>query len=354
MIKLDGSYLEGGGQILRTALALSAVTQKPITVENIRSGRLKPGLKAQHILGIKALQNISKANVTGLRPNASSIKFEPGKLSGGNFRMNVGTAGSITLVLQTILPVIPFLPNDVNFRIIGGTNVKWSPPTEFLERVLLPTLAKMNVKASSKTPKRGYYPKGGGMVVFKAKPSKNLKSIDLTNFGEILNVKGSSHSAALSDSVARDQALSAKSTLQNAGIEDIAITSKAVEKELTLSRGASITLWAKTTTGGLLSSSAVIEKDERAVETGKQAARQLLEYLKPKMPVGPHLADQLIPFMGLAKGKSTINIAKITKHTLTNVWVAEQLLDLHYYVRGKEGEPGTVSVHGLGLKNDSL
>lgn len=347
-LEIDGSYHEGGGQILRTALSLSAVLQKPIKINNIRAGRPKPGLKAQHVVGVKAVQSLSKAKVEGLTRGSQEITFEPTKLVGGNFMMNIGTAGAVSLVLQTVLPVVPFLPSKLSFKISGGTDVPWSPPMDFVSNVLLRVLKRMSIKADVRVLKRGYFPKGGGLITLKTSPSPSLKPLVLEEFGSIEEVTGVSHVSGFPDFVARDLLVSAKHVFEEAGIDFLMGDAKSTG--LNKDRGGGLTLWASTTSRGIVSASGLMDKKAQAEEVGAKAANDLLSFLKPERPVGPFLADQLIPFMGLARGKSSIRVSEITAHTLTNIWVAEQLLDLHYYVSGKEGEPGTISVTGLGLE----
>src|SRR2546422_7725548 len=164
MIEVDGSYGEGGGQVLRTAVALAAVLSKEIHVFNIRAGRAEPGLRPQHMTGVKAAADLCSANLQGLEVGATEFVFKPGKLRAGTFRFDVGTAGSVTLVLQTLMPILAFSPGTVQLEIAGGTDVKWSPPIDYLRLVTLPLLERMSFHASILVSRRGHYPKGGGIV----------------------------------------------------------------------------------------------------------------------------------------------------------------------------------------------
>ena len=159
MIEIDGSVGEGGGQVLRTSLALAAVLRREVRVFNIRAGRVEPGLKAQHLTGAKALTQICSASSKGLQIGSTDFTFSPGALKAGFFRFDVGTAGSITLVLQTLMPLLPFAPGTVELEITGGTDVKWSPPVDYLRLVTLPLLDRMDMHASILLVKRGHYPK---------------------------------------------------------------------------------------------------------------------------------------------------------------------------------------------------
>src|SRR5256712_600691 len=194
MIEIDGSVGEGGGQVLRTSLALAAVLRREVRVFNIRAGREEPGLKAQHLTGAKALTEICSASSKGLQIGSTEFTFRPGALKAGFFRFDVGTAGSITLVLQTLMPLLPFAPGTVEVEITGGTDVRWSPPIDYLRLVTLPLLERMNVHASILVSRRGHYPKGGGVVRFTATPAFVLKNIIGRDGGQVSELTGVSHS----------------------------------------------------------------------------------------------------------------------------------------------------------------
>src|SRR5881396_3860558 len=190
MLEIDGSFGEGGGQILRSCLALSAVMGKEVRIFNIRAGRAEPGLKAQHLTGARALAQICGASSKGLKIGSTELIFNPGRVKAGSFHFDVGTAGSITLVLQTLMPLLPFALGKVEVAITGGTDVKWSPPIDYLRLVTLPLLARMGMQASILVVKRGHYPKGGGIVRLKASPTSVLKNIVGIDGGNLLAITG--------------------------------------------------------------------------------------------------------------------------------------------------------------------
>src|SRR5690242_20482867 len=171
MIEIDGSIGEGGGQVLRTSLALAAVLGREVRIFNIRAGRPQPGLKAQHLTSAIAITQISGATSKGLQIGSTEFVFSPGRIKSGSFRFNVGTAGSITLVLQTLMPLLPFAPGPLEVEITGGTDVRWSPPIDYLRLVTLQLLERMNVHASVLVSRRGHFPKGGGIVRLSSTPS---------------------------------------------------------------------------------------------------------------------------------------------------------------------------------------
>ncbi|MEM2874388.1 MAG: RNA 3'-terminal phosphate cyclase, partial [Candidatus Nanoarchaeia archaeon] len=189
MLEIDGSFGEAGGQILRTAVALSAITKIPIKVTNIRASRPEPGLKAQHLVGLKAAAELCNAELTGAELGSKEIIFKPGKIKGGSFRFDVGTAGSITLVLQTLVPIAAFAPSKVKLKLIGGTNVAWSPPIEFFQNIFCDYAEKFGLLITSEIEKYGFYPKGGGLVKVEIYPIRNSNPIYLTSRGKFLDIK---------------------------------------------------------------------------------------------------------------------------------------------------------------------
>src|SRR3989344_3672879 len=160
MILIDGSYGEGGGQIIRTAIAMSAIEQVPIKITNIRANRSNPGLQAQHITGLKAAAELCDAKITGAKLGSTELTFEPNKIRFGKFKFDVGTAGAITLVLQTIIPIAAFAPSKTKFEIIGGTNVSWSPTIEYFQNIFCDYAEKFNLLIDVNIEKYGFYPTG--------------------------------------------------------------------------------------------------------------------------------------------------------------------------------------------------
>src|SRR5437879_10525908 len=190
MIEVDGGRGEGGGQLLRMALALSALTDTPVRVARIRAGRPTPGLAAQHVTAINAVAGLCEAEVTGVSVGASSIEFRPGKLAAGRFSFDVGTAGSTTLVLQALLPVAAAAPGAVRVRLIGGTDVRWSPPIDYFNRVFLPLLRRLGARADVEVLRRGDYPPGGGIVEGGIEPTRSWSALRESERGKVERVRG--------------------------------------------------------------------------------------------------------------------------------------------------------------------
>lgn len=326
MIEVDGSFGEGGGQIVRTAAALSAVTGEPVRITRIRENRPNPGLSPQHVSAISALAMISEARTEGVRPGSVKMTFRPGEVKGGKFGIDIGTAGSITLLIQCLLPALVFADGPSTLTIRGGTDVKWSPTIDYLSMVALPAFAEFGVRSQLKCERRGYYPRGGGMVTLVIFPS-NLKRAELSAF-PIEGAEGRSHSSNLPEHVARRQSEAAIDVLDQAGI------AARIECETSAlpSTGSGITIWS-----GRKGASALGERGLLAEKVGRAAAEDLVAELGSKAAVDRHLADQLVPYLALAGGSYTA--PEVTRHASTNIWTATRFLDVEISV--DEGELAT-------------
>ncbi|MCX6799111.1 MAG: RNA 3'-terminal phosphate cyclase [Candidatus Diapherotrites archaeon] len=342
MIEIDGSQGEGGGQVLRTALSLSALTQQPVKVFNIRAGRERPGLQPQHLAGVKTLAEICGAEIKGALPRSATVEFFPKQAKPANFNVNTFTAGAVSLIVQQVLPVSLLQP--VKLRIIGGTNVAFSPPMDFLRQSLFPALRKMGAKAEAEIIKRGFFPRGGGIVSFSSRRAKlPLQPIRIVELGELELIEIFSASASLPTAVAQNQASGAKHMLRHFGVEFKECLDCA---EKSSSIGSSVSVFAHYGSGAVLSGSALGAKGKPAEQVGVEAGRLLLREIDAGLPCGSHLADQLIPFMALAEGKSEIRCTALTRHCLTNIAVVEKFLPVKFSVEGAEGKPAKISVEG--------
>lgn len=317
MVVIDGSYGEGGGQIVRTAVGLSAYFGVPCEVVNIRKGRPNPGLRAQHVAGVKAVLKICRGHAEGLREGSDRLVFFPGAMRGGNYEIDIGTAGAVGLVLQTVMLPCVKLPSRLFLRIKGGTDVKWAPSAFYIKEVLLPVLKKMGYKGDLEVKKRGYYPQGGGEVLFWAEGNE-ISGIDATKRGELLKVMGVSHAARPLEKrrVAERQRESALKVLQGEGIQ----AEIYVKYYDTPSLGSGIDLWA-ICRESVLGSNAIGEKGKRAEDVGREAAEELLRFLSTEAAFDSHLGDQILPFLAVAKGPSLVTVSEVTDHIRTNLWV---------------------------------
>jgi RNA 3'-terminal phosphate cyclase (ATP) len=336
MIRIDGSHGEGGGQILRTAIALSCITGEAVEVYNIRANRPKPGLAAQHLKGIEAAKIISNAEVEGLKIGSTRIVFQPRALKGGEFKINIGTAGSVTLILQTILLPSLAAERESIFEITGGTDVNWSPPVDYAKNITLRALKEMGAQVEMELIARGYYPKGGGRVTVRVSPSK-LEGRIFERIEE--SVGGISHCSNLPAHIAKRQAESAMNLIKDHGY-DVHIDT---EVRNDFSTGSGITLWS-----GYKGGSALGERGKRAEVVGEEAARILLEELESHAAFDYHLADQIIPFAAVARGKTAYTTSKVTMHQKSNAYVIQQFLgDVTKII--KINEHSQISINGKSL-----
>ncbi|MCS7131523.1 MAG: RNA 3'-terminal phosphate cyclase [Hadesarchaea archaeon] len=350
-ITIDGSMGEGGGAVLRTALALSAVSMKPIRIYNIRAKRPNPGLAPQHMHGVKALANLTGAKVEGLWLGSTELRFEPGAVKGGRYRIDIGTAGSITLILQALMPAAAFADSSVEVEITGGTDVPMSPPVDYLINVTLPMLRKMGYDGEVTRVRRGHYPRGGGIVRAIIRPVQKLGAIHLLELGGVLRIEGISHCVRLPERIATRMAHAAKLVLLKAGYADVDIKIEAYDPtgDLHLGPGAGITLWAEGESGSIVGASALGRPGKPAEEVAREAAEALLQQLRTGCGVDRYLTDQLIPYMALADGTSEITSAELTSHALTNIALVERVLNVKFEVNGQMGQPGRIRVKGLGF-----
>ena len=340
MLEIDGSHGEGGGQIIRTALALSTITEKSFQAINIRKGRKAPGLKAQHLHCIKALEQLCNAKSKFVKLGSEKLIYEPGKIKGKTISIDIGTAGSISLLLQSLLIPCFFSDSPVRLKIIGGTSGKWAMPYDFFNNIFVPQIRKYCKKIQVKLIRRGYYPKGGGKIDIKIDPIKDKKilpKLNSTEQGKLIQIKGISHSSKFLEKaqVAERQAKAAKLLLNKFEVP----VNIQTEYADTLCPGSGITLWAIFSKDKdeidinnpiLLGADALGERGKPAEKVGQEAADKLIQEINSKAPIDSHTADNLIPFLALFKGK--IKVSQITNHTRTNIWVCEQFLDVKFDV----------------------
>jgi len=324
VIEIDGSKYEGGGAILRVACALSVVTKKPCRVFNIRKSRPKPGLATQHLLSIQALAELCNGRLEGDFLGSEEIKFYPGEIYRDRVSVNIPTAGSITLALQSLIPPALFSPKPVTISFNGGaTDTFFSPTIDYFQYVFLKILGKMGAKVEINILKRGYYPEGGAKVeitVFSSR-LKNLNLAERGKFQKILVISGASN-ALKNKKVAERQVAGVREVL---GKLKLPIEEK-IEYYDTRCPGSQICLAA-------LFENTVIGTDnlgklgKRAEDVGKEAALELLKEQKSGACVDKHLGDQVLAYMSLAKDKSSITVSEITNHCKTNIWVIEKFVE---------------------------
>jgi RNA 3'-phosphate cyclase len=305
--------------------------------------------------GVEALARLTNARVEGLSIRSTELTFEPDIVQGGRYRVDIGTAGSITLILQALMPAAAFAKKLVEVEITGGTDVPMSPPIDYLANVTLPTLRKMGYVGEVELIRRGHYPRGGGIVRARIQPVQKLRAIRLTEVGKVTRVVGISHCVRLPPHIAARQAHAAKQVLLRAGYDaDVRVESYDPAKDPHLGPGTGITLWAETERGAILGGSCLGRPGKPAEQVGREAAESLLDQLGRGRAVDRYLTDQLIPYMALAEGRSEISSAEITLHALTNIELVEKILGVKFEVEGQQGQPGRISVDGLGFQKSEI
>lgn len=322
-VEIPGDYLEGGGQILRTSLALSALTKRPVRVHNIRGKRKPPGLRPQHLSVLKALIQLCNAEYEGLSIGSREIFFRPSSIEAKRIDIDIGTAGAIGLVLQSLILPASFAKGRIEIGLVGGTAGKGAMPIEYFQHIILPTIERIGARIGIELMKRGYYPKGGGIVGTVVEPIERFSPLELVERGEIMEIKGISHASSFLKRarVAERQGEGARETLKRRFPYTVEIGS---EYSQTLSPGSGITLWAEARKGIFLGADALGERGKLAEIVGAEAANGLIGEIESGAAVDSHLTDNLIPWLALAGGK--MRVSSLTLHTRTNIWVCEKFL----------------------------
>ena len=350
MIRIDGSYGEGGGQILRTALSLSAILNKPFEVYNIRKGRKKPGLLAQHLTGVNAAQVITDAKVLGNNFGSLSLSFEPKTIKSGEYEFHVaekrGSAGAVTLVAQTILPILFYADKESRVTLKGGTHVPFSPPFEYLKEILLPTLANFGFQAQADLNGYGFYPVGGGEILLTVKPSERkffctssplmgedkeegeigIRGTHLSERGALKELRITSKVANLPLSIAERQK---NRLLQKLHKFPIPNSQFRILEECDVVKAPCpgtylfMTAEFENIKAGFSSLGA---KGKTAEKIADEVFDEFSSYVNQKEVFDPHLADQILIFLALLKKPFTFNTTKVTNHLLTNIWIINQFL----------------------------
>jgi RNA 3'-terminal phosphate cyclase (ATP) len=339
IIEIDGSYGEGGGQILRTALALSAILTKPFTIHHVRSRRKNPGLQPQHLEAAMALARITDAQTEGVKFGSQKITFVPQKILPGDYQFEVKTAGSVTLLLQAIFLPLCLSGEISRVILVGGTHVPWSPSFHYISEVLLPTLQLMGVSAKAAIEKWGFYPKGGGKIQLKIDPAHELRPISLVNRGSLKKIQGISAISNLPRHVAERQKEQALKRIQRELKMDAEIT---VLCDVPSSGQGSFLFLLAEYEKTFAAFSSLGSRGKPAEKVADEAVESMIDFIESDSCIDPHLADQLVPFMAMAKGNSSFTTTQMTEHLLTNLWVIGHFLEVKLQKWGEIGRPGTV------------
>ncbi len=334
-VEIDGSFGEGGGQILRTALSLSCITGKPVRIFNVRKDRRKAGLMPQHLVSVKAIIRISGAEVRGAEPGSPEVSLIPGPVAAGEYLFDIGTAGSVVLLLQTLLPPLLFAKAPSRLVLTGGTHVPFGPPFDYLRDVFSPWMARIGGHVSCEIEQYGFYPRGGGKITVRITPAVQVRGIDLPGKAAVLSVTGRSCVANLPISIAERQ--------RKAASDPLAAHSPAIDTASVPSPGKGTFLFIKVDTdAGPAGFSALGAIGKTAEEVGREASRDALAHIGSRAALDPRIADQLVLFLALAKESSTFTTSRVTRHLSTHLHVIRSILGTRYEIEGSVGEPGTV------------
>ncbi len=338
MIEIDGSLGEGGGQILRSALALSLITGKPFHLFKIRAKRRpKPGLRPQHLMCVRAAAKIGGANLRGASVASSDLTFEPGTVQAGPYSFAIGTAGSTSLVLHTVYLPLALAAGPSEVVIEGGTHNEKAPCFHFLNETWRAYLNRLGLNLSLEMTRPGFYPRGGGRIVARIEPCQAIRPLQLTGPAKVTVARVRSVVAGLPESVAKRQARRALVRLRDAGFEP-----EVVEEEWPGGPGSVLAITLDGPVPTLFCGLGA--KGKPAESVADEAIDEALAYVTSERPVDPHSADQLLLPLALAEGHSEYHVSEVTQHLTTNAAIVQLFLDRRIEIDGDEGSVGTVRI----------
>jgi RNA 3'-phosphate cyclase len=330
-VEVDGSFGEGGGQILRTAAAFSVALRRPIHVTKIRAGRNEPGLRQQHVSSLEILRAVSEGKLEGCRVGSSEITFIPGAGSAKSLFFDLKTAASITLVMQAVIPAVALSGGELSLELVGGTDVPWSPTFDYTANVLRRAFSLLGLEFRAEALSRGYYPKGGGRVKISIERSGAPKELVLVDPPKAMKASIVSRCGSLPDHVAKRQVESAVRVLESKGIE---VASASSSTEQSISPGSSVLVW-DATAGRVVGSDAIGARGKSAESVGTEAGERFAVTLLSDACVDSNLADMLAPVLSLAKRESRVRILGATTHLETNLQVAKLFTSCGYSVESR-------------------
>ena len=347
MIEIDGSYGEGGGQIIRTSVSLAAITGRAVRVFNVRARRTKPGLQPQHVMAVKAAAELCDARVKGDAVGSVQFEFRPGaEIRGRDYEFDIGTAGASGLVFQTVFLPLTAAGVDSRFTIRGGTHVPHAPPIDYLSGVYLTALRQAGVEARLSYGPAGFYPQGGGVVLSSAGKG-SLTPVSLTERGGLRNLTAHIVTARLPEHVAERGATTVETFMKGVGRK--VITVRHDSGELARSTGAAVVLTAECD-GGFAGFTGLGERGKPMEKVAEQACEEFMKWWKTGAAVDEHLSDQLVLPMSLTTGESRWTTPAVTDHLRTVLWVVEKFLPIQHRIDEPDGSPAVVTLTGAGWK----
>ncbi|MDG6989111.1 MAG: RNA 3'-terminal phosphate cyclase [Nitrososphaerota archaeon] len=319
-VEVDGSQGEGGGQILRTAVAFSAIKKVPVKIARIRAGRDVPGLKRQHVTSLRVLAGAFSGRLEGAREGSPEVSFVPGEPVQERMQLDTGTAASITLVLQAVIPAVALSGARLSLKLVGGTDVPWSPTFDYFQRVAAEGYRAVGISARVEAARRGYYPRGGGEVTAEVEPSRGVVPLTLVSRRAVSSAKVVSRCGGLPREVAERQSAAAAAELSGRGI--------AVDEAEALdgpsdSPGTSVLVY-RAGEGVIIGSDSIGAKGKPAEDVGHEAARGFAAAEESGGCLDANLADMLLPLLSLAAGPSLVKVPALTSHLETGLRLASQ------------------------------
>jgi RNA 3'-terminal phosphate cyclase (ATP) len=333
MITINGGAKSGSGTIVRYSVALASLLGEEIKLENIRAGRDKPGLRAQHLKVVQACREMCYGVVKNATVGSKEITYTPGgRFNGGEYSWDIGTAGSTTMMAQTLLPLACFARKPSKFRLEGGLFQDFAPSAYHMKFVLLPFLKKIGVRVEFDIMRPGYVPRGGGIIEVRVEPTGKLKPLNLTEQGEVFSIKGMALSSHLKEKrVSKRMAGECQRLLNSYGYK---AEIEEIEDESSLQEGAALAIYAETSSGNRMGSDRAGRPGRSSESIGRYVAERFVEDVKTGAAVDRYIADQLIIYAGLAEGVTRYSVPRITEHVETNLWLIEEFLGARTKIDG--------------------
>jgi len=344
MMTIDGGAKSGSGTIVRYSVALASLLGKEIKVENIRAKRDKPGLRAQHLKVIQACREMCCGVVSDAAVGSKEISYIPReRFKGGEYSWDIGTAGSTTMMAQTLVPLACFAGKPSKFKLEGGLFQDFAPSAHYMKFVLLPLLKQMGIDAELDIIRPGYVPRGAGIIEIEVEPVEKLKPLILTEQGDILDTKGIALSSHLRErKVSHRMARECQKVLSSRGYK---AEIQEICDESSLQEGAALAIYAETSSGSIIGSDRAGRPGRSSESIGRYVAQSFIEDVKTGAAVDRYVADQLIIYAGLAEGTTRYSIPRITEHVETNLWLIEKFLGVKAKISGN-----VIEIEGIGLK----
>lgn len=333
------------------AVSAAALLSRPVRVVNVRAKRSPPGLRPQHMVAVRGVVELTRGRVEGLRIGSTEIEYHPSKPKSGKFVIDAGTAGSTTLMLQSLLPVASFATGPVELELRGGTNNPMAPPVEYLNWVLMPSLRRMGVRAEIELVRRGFYPRGGGLVRARVEPVNKLRPIEVEE-SRVVEVRVFAYSCNLPEHIVERMSRRAAESLKRTIATDVSIVTEALQKhdpKCSSDPGTGLIIVLNLENGLAMGFDSMGEKGVPAERVADKAVEECVRQLRTGAPVDSHLGDQLVIWVSLADGRSIYRVSELTSHTRTAIMIAEKVVGAGFRVESLDGRGARITCDGIGF-----